>query len=56
MMMENEATLDVVLCDSCHTPMLTYHTADKLILYACPSCIDWSASETGKPDGPMFIN
>ena len=52
----NDATLDVVRCESCRTPMLTYYTADRLITYACPNCIDWSASETKSDPGPLFIN
>lgn len=51
----NDATLDVVRCESCKTPMLTYYNADQLITYACPNCIDWSASEK-TDNGALFIN
>jgi hypothetical protein len=51
-----EATLDVVKCELCHAPMLTYYTGDKLILYVCPNCVDWSFSETASKPNLFFIN
>jgi hypothetical protein len=51
-----EATCDVVKCESCRTPMLTRHTGDLLILYVCPNCVDWSASETQKDTKLFFVN
>jgi len=53
--MESDVSCDLVKCDSCRTPMLTYYTSDKLILYVCPNCVDWSATETMTKD-LMFIN
>ena len=43
--MEDYLACDLVRCESCRTPMLTYFTTDDLIIYVCPSCIDWSATE-----------
>jgi ssDNA-binding Zn-finger/Zn-ribbon topoisomerase 1 len=50
-----DATCDVMKCESCRTPMLTYYTSDRLILYVCPNCVDWSASETQNKQ-LFFIN
>jgi hypothetical protein len=36
-----DATYDVVKCESYRTPMLSYYTADRLIVYVCPSCVDF---------------
>jgi hypothetical protein len=46
------ATCDVMKCESCRTPVLTYYTSDRLILHVCPNCVDWSASETQNQPGP----
>ncbi len=35
-------------------PMLTYYTSDELIMYVCPNCVDWSASETVR--ARTFVN
>lgn len=51
-----DATYDVVKCESCRTPMLSYYTADRLIVYVCPSCVDWSASETRAKPQMFFVN
>jgi hypothetical protein len=51
-----DATFDVIRCESCCTPMLTYYTSDRLILYVCPNCVDWSASETVRGPGLFFVN
>ena len=50
------ATSDIMRCDSCRTPMLTYYTSDRLILYVCPNCVDWSASEMTRKPGLFFVN
>ena len=50
------ASSDVIRCDSCSTPMLTTYTIDRLILYVCPSCVDWSASEIMGEPGLFFVN
>ena len=51
-----EATCDVVKCESCSPPMLTRHTGDRLILYVCPICVDWSAAETQSDQKLFFVN
>ena len=51
-----DATCDIVKCESCDTPMLSYYTADRLIVYVCPSCVDWSASEAQNKSQLFFIN
>ncbi|MGI0048079.1 MAG: hypothetical protein ACREAW_00925 [Nitrososphaera sp.] len=51
-----DATCDVMKCESCRTLMLTYYTSDRLILYVCPNCVDWSASETRSDQGLFFVN
>jgi len=51
-----DATLDVMKCESCSTPMLTYYTTDNLILYICPNCIDWTASEKQSKQNLFFVN
>lgn len=52
----SDITFDVVKCESCRTSMLTYYTADNLIAYVCPSCIDWTASEEKRNPSPLFVN
>lgn len=52
----SDITFDVVKCESCRTSMLTYYTADNLIAYVCPSCIDWTASEEKRNSSPLFVN
>jgi hypothetical protein len=54
-LMESGASYDLVKCDSCRTPMLTYFSRDKLILYVCPNCLDWSATEIMNKD-LQFVN
>jgi hypothetical protein len=58
------ATLDLIKCESCSTPILNYYTSNKLVLCTSPSCVDGSfgnRSRTcfreldGRPERPSII-
>jgi|SRR5438093_4704090 len=49
------ASSDVMRCDSCSAPMLTIYTIDRLILYVCPSWVDWSAAPGAVMSGKLGV-